>query len=62
LLYGSTPPSSAPASSHTPPKTDRNAAIYRRYLAGESPSALAQEYGISEQRIFVIIRKFKRRE
>jgi len=60
LLYGSMPPSASPVTKNTPPKTDRNRKIYQRYLAGESPSALAREYGISEQRIFVIIRKFKR--
>jgi Mor family transcriptional regulator len=59
LLYGSRPTSSSPVTKTTPPKTDRNREIYQRYLAGESPSLLAREYGISEQRVFVIIRKFK---
>jgi Mor family transcriptional regulator len=60
LLYGNIPPSTSPITKFTPPKTERNKEIYQRYLAGESPSALAREYGISEQRVFVIIRKFKR--
>jgi len=60
LLYGDRPPSSSPVTKNTPSKTDRNREIYQRYLAGESASALAREYGISEQREFVIIRKFKR--
>jgi Mor family transcriptional regulator len=62
LLYGAMPPSASPVTNATPPKTDRNKEIYQRYLAGESPSLLAREYGISEQRIFVIIRKFKSQE
>ena len=61
LLYGAMPPSASPVTSATPPKTDRNKEIYQRYQAGESPSALACEYGISEQRIFVIIRKQRSR-
>jgi len=36
--------------------------FHQRYLAGESPSLLAREYGISEQWVFVIIRKFKSQE
>jgi hypothetical protein len=60
LLYGNTPPSSSPITNFTPPKTDRNLDIYQRYLVGESASELALEYSISEQRVFVIIRKFKR--
>jgi Mor family transcriptional regulator len=62
LLYSGTPLSTLPVTSAIPPKTDRNKEIYQRYLAGESPSLLARDYGISEQRIFVIIRKFKRQE
>lgn len=57
LLYGAMPPSASPVSSSTPPKTDRNNEIFQRYLAGEGPSLLAREYGISEQRVFVIIRR-----
>jgi Mor family transcriptional regulator len=51
--------SNPPINHITPPKEDRNREIYERYLAGESASVLACEYGISEQRVFVIIRKFK---
>src|SRR5258706_3366108 len=62
LLYGPMPPSTSPITNAIPPKTDRNKEIYQRYLAGESPYVLAREYRISEQRIFVIIRKFKHQE
>ena len=62
LLYGTTPPSASPLTRATPAKTDHNKEMYQRYLAGESPSLLAREYGISEQRVFVIIRKFKYQE
>jgi hypothetical protein len=56
-LYGTTPPSVTPASSIIPTKSERNKEIFRRYQAGESPSLLAREYGISEQRFYVILRK-----
>jgi Mor family transcriptional regulator len=62
LLYGNMPPPSSLVTIFTPPKTDRNKEIYQRYLADESPSALAREFGISEQRVFVIIRKFKHQQ
>ena len=55
-LYGNSVPSATPRNDIVA-KTARNAEIYRRYQAGESPSALAREYGISEQRIYVIVRK-----
>ncbi len=61
LLYGAMPPSASPVTSAIPPKTDRNKEIYQRYLVGESPTVLAREYGISEQRVFVIIRNQKKR-
>ena len=62
LLYGAVSPSAAPVTDATLQKTDRSKEIYQRYLAGKSPSVLAREYGISEQRIFVTIRKFKRQK
>ena len=61
LLYGAIPPSFSPVTNATPPKTDLNREMYQRHLTGESTLVLAWEYGISEQRIFVIIRKFKHR-
>jgi Mor family transcriptional regulator len=40
----------------------RNQEIYQRYLAGERATDLASEYGVSLQRIYVIIRIMKRRQ
>ncbi len=62
LLYGSTPASDAPISHLTPPKEDRNREIYRRYLEGARAVNLAAEYGISLQRVYVIIRMGKRNQ
>ncbi len=57
LLYGATAPSAAPLNDFIPPKAERNREIYQRYLGGVSPAQLAREYGISEQRVYVIIRR-----
>jgi len=59
FLYGSTPASNTPVGHMTPPKQDRNREIYRRYLDGARAVDLAAEYGISLQRVFVIIRMGK---
>ena len=56
-LYGDTPPSATPLNRLISSKTVRNQEIYRRYQSGESPSVLAHEYSISEQRIYLIIRR-----
>lgn len=40
-----------------PAKTQRNKAIIAAYLAGESPSSLAAEYGLCGQRIRAILHK-----
>lgn len=58
-LYGNIPPAAEPLKHLIPAKTDRNLEIYQRHQAGESPSLLAKEYGVSEQRIYVIVRRFK---
>jgi DNA-binding XRE family transcriptional regulator len=39
------------------PKKDRNAEICRRYLAGERQADLAQEYGISRERVRQLIER-----
>lgn len=39
----------------------RNAEIVRRRLAGETPTALAQEYGVSISRISMLVRKDRER-
>jgi hypothetical protein len=42
----------------TPPKTDRNWEIWRRYVTGnESKTALAREYGLTGSRVSQIIWK-----
>ncbi|MCC7205993.1 MAG: helix-turn-helix domain-containing protein [Anaerolineae bacterium] len=38
-------------------KPERNAEIVRRYGAGETLSALAKHFGVSEQRVWRIIRR-----
>jgi len=42
-------------------KRERNAEIYRRYLAGEDSVALAQVYGVSDRRIRNIIAHERKR-
>ncbi len=46
----------------TPPKVDRNREIYQRYLEGARAVDLAAEYGMSLQRVYVIIRKGRRNQ
>jgi len=49
-------PSDVPLSGETPRQTNRNQQIRERYLAGETISDLAQEFGISPQRVSQIVR------
>jgi Mor family transcriptional regulator len=42
-------------------KRERNAEIYRRYLAGEDSTALARVYCLSERRIRNIIERERKR-
>ena len=42
-------------------KRDRNAEIYRRYLAGEDSVVLAQAYSLSDRRIRDIIERERKR-
>ncbi len=60
LLYAGMERSPEAVSDYTPPKKDRNAEIYQRYLTGERAVDLAREYGMSLQRIYVIIRNQKK--
>ncbi len=39
-------------------KTQRNAEIVRRHEEGETLAALAQEYGVSEQRVWRIVQRY----
>ena len=43
-------------------KLERNAEIYKRYLAGEDSVALAQVYGVSDRRIRKIVAHEHKRE
>ena len=42
-------------------KTERNAEILRRYTAGETAAHLADEYDITEKRIYAILKNERRR-
>ncbi len=55
-LYQGQPLPEAPINNLTPRKTDRNALILLRYSRGVTMSALAAEFGISEQRVHQILR------
>jgi Mor transcription activator family protein len=61
-LYAKKEPLTQPVTDLIPLKEDRNAEIYQRFLAGERAVDLAKEYGISLQRIYVLIRRQKRRK
>jgi DNA-binding CsgD family transcriptional regulator len=60
-LYKGKPLPTNPASSMIPTKTERNNAIYERYMAGERAVDLAREYGISVRRINRLITRIKNR-
>ena len=53
--YGRFLPTS-PVSNGTPKKCDRNADIRARHLQGVSVATLADDFGISEQRVSQILR------
>ena len=44
------------------PKEERNREIYRRYIEGARAVDLAAEYGISLQRVYMVIRMGKRNQ
>ncbi len=52
LLYGE-----QPAEWQTWEKRERNAEIYRRYLAGEDSVMLARAFGLSDRRVRTIIER-----
>ena len=62
LLYAGMELPSEPLTDFIPTKEDRNREVYRRYLAGARAVDLAAEYGISLQRVYVIIRLGKRNQ
>jgi len=43
-------------------KRERNAEIYRRYLAGEDSVVLGREFGLSDRRIRDIIERERKRK
>ena len=42
-----------------PTEESRNFEIYKRYAAGERAVDLAEDYGVSLQRIYVLIRRYQ---
>ena len=49
--------STQPITDLIPTEEERNFEIYNRYVAGERAVNLAEDYGISLQRIYVLIRR-----
>jgi hypothetical protein len=62
LLYAGMELPSETINDFIPPKEERNREIYRRYLEGARAVDLAVEYGMSLQRIYVIIRRGRRNQ
>ena len=57
LLYGEAPTSGQPITRLIPAKVDRDLEIYLRYQAGSRVTDLANAFGVSVQRIYVVIRR-----
>jgi hypothetical protein len=57
LIYGD-----SPAELQTWEKRQRNAEIYRRYLAGEDSVVLGRAFGLSDRRIRDIIERERKRK
>lgn len=55
-LYAGLPLPPAPLDRNTPTKYERNAAIRRRYAAGDSLTQLAADYSLTIQRVHQIVR------
>ena len=51
--------STQPITDLIPTEEDRNLEIYKRYIAGGRATDLAQDYGVSLQRIYVLIRRYQ---
>ena len=58
LYFGQELPTQ-PVTDLIPVEEKRNAEIYQRYVNGERTVDLAEEYGISLQRIYVLIRRYQ---
>ena len=50
--------STQPVTDLIPTEEERNLEIYQRYVTGERAVDLAEDYGISLQRIYVLIRRY----
>lgn len=61
LLYKGIPAPQEPVSLLIPMMTERDEMIYTRYMAGERAVRLAEEYGVSLQRLHWLIRRYKSR-
>ena len=48
-----------PVTDLIPTEEERNLEIYKRYIAGERATDLAEDYGVSLQRIYVLIRRYQ---
>jgi len=59
LLYKDIPAPEKPVSLLIPMMTERDEVIYTRYMAGERAVNLAEEYGVSLQRLHWLLRRYK---
>ena len=51
--------SAQPITDLIPTEENRNLEIYKRYVAGERAVNLAEDYDISLQRVYVLIRRYQ---
>ena len=51
--------STQPVTDLIPTEEDRNLEIYKRYVAGERAIDLAEDYSVSLQRIYVLLRRYQ---
>ena len=51
--------STSPITDLIPTEEERNLEIYKRYAAGERAVYLAEDYDISLQRVYVLIRRYQ---
>ena len=58
LYFGQTV-STQPVTDLVPTEEDRNLEIYNRYVAGERAIDLAEDYRVSLQRIYVLLRRYQ---
>ena len=51
--------SAQPITDLIPTEENRNLEIYNRYPSGERAADLAEDYGVSLQRVYVLIRRYQ---